>query len=108
VKTSYHAWPEARKQAQINHVRELLDERRIQDLSFEPLILRLPRLDRLLPNREVAEAVVGVILSKGPRKEKALENLARAAKRLESWTPNDTETVVRSSLPPRVKSVLLS
>ncbi|MGO8735222.1 MAG: hypothetical protein ACLQVM_20790, partial [Terriglobia bacterium] len=42
VRTSYHAWPEARKQAQINHVRELLDERRrIQDLSFEPLILRM-------------------------------------------------------------------
>ena len=68
----------------------------------------LPRLDRLLPHREVAKAVLGAILSKGPRKEKALENLARAAKRLESWTSDDTEAVLRSNLQPRAKAVLLS
>ena len=72
------------------------------------LLRALPRLDRLLPHREVAKAVLGAILSKGPRKEKALENLARAAKRLESWTSNDTEAVVRSNLQPRAKAVLLS
>jgi hypothetical protein len=72
------------------------------------LLRALPRLDKLLPHREVADAVLAAILSEGPRKEKALGNLARAAKRLESWTPDDTETVVRSNLPPRVKSILLS
>lgn len=68
----------------------------------------LPRLDRLLPHREVAEEVLGAILSRGHYQAKALENLVRAAKRLGSWTQGDTETVVRSSVPPRVKSVLLS
>ena len=72
------------------------------------LLRALPRLDRLLPHREVAKAVLGAILSKGPRKEKALENLARAAKRLESWTSDDTEAVLRSNLQPRAKAVLLS
>jgi hypothetical protein len=72
------------------------------------LLRALPRLDRLLPHREVADAVLAAFLSGGPHEEKALENLVRAAKRLESWTPDDTETLVRSSLPPRVKSLLLS
>jgi hypothetical protein len=72
------------------------------------LLRALPRLDGLLPHREVAEAVLGAILSRGPCRAKALENLVRAAKRLGSWTQDDTEIVVRSSVPPRVKSVLLS
>jgi hypothetical protein len=71
------------------------------------LLRAVPRLDKLLPHREVAEAVLAAILSNKSPGQKGLENLARAAKRMESWTPDDTESVIRSTLPPRVKAALL-
>jgi hypothetical protein len=42
VGACYGQWPEHRKALQVQHVWELLEQRRrIQDLSFEPLILRM-------------------------------------------------------------------
>jgi len=42
VEQAYPRWPRVRKDAQIEHVWELLDsQRRIQDLNFEPLLLRM-------------------------------------------------------------------
>jgi DNA-binding winged helix-turn-helix (wHTH) protein len=42
VSTSFAGWSEGKRQAQIDYVWELLDaRRRIQDLNFEPLLLRM-------------------------------------------------------------------
>jgi hypothetical protein len=68
----------------------------------------LPRLDRILPHREVADAVLKTILTSLEWPEKSLEQLVRAAKAMESWTQADEEAVHRSELPHRVKAALLS
>lgn len=67
----------------------------------------LPHLETILPHREVAETVLANILGSGEWPEKAQEQLARAAKDLAGWTQQDSEEVLRSQLPPRVRSILL-
>lgn len=68
----------------------------------------LPRLDRILPHREVADAVLAMILASKDWPEKSLEQLVRAARAMESWTQADDEAIHRSELSHRVKAALLN
>ena len=68
----------------------------------------LPRLDEVLPHREVADTALKTILASQHWSEKAQEHLVRAASKVNSWSREDTETVLRSDLSHVVKAVLLN
>jgi hypothetical protein len=56
----------------------------------------LPRLDQILPHREVADTVLKTILTSSTWPEKSLEQLVRAAKAMDSWTQADEEALHHS------------
>ncbi|MBS1803675.1 MAG: hypothetical protein JST28_09925 [Acidobacteria bacterium] len=88
--------------------------RRLLELSANPsdrlrnaLLRAFPRIEALLPHREVVTAVVDTLISAKDWDEKAVEQLARSARKLRSLTREDRETLVRADLPPRAKVLLL-
>jgi hypothetical protein len=79
-----------------------------QDRIRNSLVRALRSFDKRLPFRQVPQAILKTILTRDRWDEKALANLVRAAKHVESWTREDSETLLRSNLPQKVKAILLS
>jgi len=79
-----------------------------QDRIRNSLVRALRVLDKRLPFGQVPQAILNTILTRDKWDEKALANLVRAAKHVESWTRDDTEALLRSNLPQRAKAILLS